>query len=104
MVTLFTINGKAYEDDVPILRAAVGDVHEWRISASWLEAHVMHLHATPFQVVSLTDRHGYARPFLPGRWMDTLIAPAGGELVVRVRFAFTGRTMFHCHLLPHQGK
>ena len=36
-------------------------------------------------------------------WRDTLLVPAGGAEVVRMRFRdFTGETVFHCHIVDHE--
>lgn len=36
-------------------------------------------------------------------WSDTVWVPAGARVVTRIRFdAFPGRSVFHCHILPHE--
>jgi FtsP/CotA-like multicopper oxidase with cupredoxin domain/peroxiredoxin len=36
-------------------------------------------------------------------WRDTLLVPAGGAEVVRMRFRdFTGETVLHCHIVDHE--
>lgn len=36
-------------------------------------------------------------------WSDTVWVPAGARLVTRLRFdRFAGRSLFHCHILPHE--
>ena len=39
----------------------------------------------------------------PLGWKDTVDIPAGGWVRIRIRFAdFTGRTVYHCHILDHE--
>ena len=36
-------------------------------------------------------------------WSDTVWVPAGARIVTRLRFnVFPGRSLFHCHILPHE--
>ena len=44
---------------------------------------------------------GQAQP--PGTIQDTIWIPAGSEVVIRMRFQqWTGKAVFHCHILPHE--
>ncbi|MBM3289560.1 MAG: multicopper oxidase family protein, partial [Candidatus Hydrogenedentes bacterium] len=37
------------------------------------------------------------------RWQDTVIVPGYGLVRVRIRFNhYTGKSVFHCHVLPHE--
>jgi FtsP/CotA-like multicopper oxidase with cupredoxin domain len=36
-------------------------------------------------------------------WEDTVPVPSNGEIVIRSRFLdFTGKTVYHCHILDHE--
>jgi FtsP/CotA-like multicopper oxidase with cupredoxin domain len=38
-------------------------------------------------------------------WQDTVTVPTRGQVTVRMRFTdFTGRTVYHCHILNHEDK
>ena len=107
ITSIFYINGDLYRGEgAPALHARVGDVHEWTLTAGWVTAHVMHLHAVPFQIVSYDKpgEHGGggAGAYLRGRWVDSVIVPAGGSVTIRLRFADHGPTLLHCHTLLHQ--
>jgi FtsP/CotA-like multicopper oxidase with cupredoxin domain len=42
------------------------------------------------------------------QWRDTVVIPAYGEVRIRIRFDYepgfnlNGKTVFHCHFLPHE--
>jgi FtsP/CotA-like multicopper oxidase with cupredoxin domain len=107
VASVFYVNGALYRGaGAPALRAAAGEVHEWTLSASWVSPHVVHLHAVPFQIVSYETERGGAAPvatgaFLAGAWVDSVLVPAGGRVVVRLRFVDAGATLLHCHTLLH---
>jgi FtsP/CotA-like multicopper oxidase with cupredoxin domain len=103
--SIFYINGELYRGGgTPALRAVVGELHEWTLSASWVSPHVMHIHATPFQIVSYEPENGSGAgnaSFLHGAWVDSVLVPAGGRVVIRLRFEDAGPTLIHCHTLLH---
>jgi FtsP/CotA-like multicopper oxidase with cupredoxin domain len=107
VTSAFYINGALYRGaGAPALAARTGEVHEWTLSASWVSPHVVHLHAVPFQVVSYEPERGSKAPagtgaFLAGAWADSVLVPAGGRVVVRLRFVDAGATLLHCHTLLH---
>ena len=40
---------------------------------------------------------------MPDSWEDTTPIPAFGEIVIRTRFLdFTGKYVYHCHILEHE--
>lgn len=93
----FFINGRQFDPNRIVAQPQVGTVEEWEIDNGTDEQHPFHLHTNPFQVVSINgapyDAHGY---------QDTVILPPGGSVVIRVAFQdFTGKTLFHCHILAH---
>ena len=51
-----------------------------------------------FEVISIG---GVTQP--PGTIQDTVWVPVGKPVVIRMRFRqFTGKSVFHCHILPHE--
>jgi FtsP/CotA-like multicopper oxidase with cupredoxin domain len=94
----FTIDGKRFDPDRVDQTVAVGTVEEWTLTNSSPMDHPVHLHVWPMQLVA---RGG--RPLEPPTWQDVVNVPARSEVTVRVAFdSFTGRTVYHCHILDHE--
>lgn len=94
----FFINGKQFNHDVVNTEAELGTVEEWTITNTSEEQHPFHLHIDDFQVISINGE-----PYDANSLQDTVPLPVGGEVVIRVRFSeFTGRFVYHCHILAHE--
>ncbi len=93
----FTIDGKAFDPDRVDQAVQVGAVEEWTlINASSMD-HPIHLHVWPMQIVA---QGGEALTDVV--WQDVVNIVPGGEVTVRIAFdRFSGRTVFHCHVLDH---
>ena len=110
------INGKGYDD--PITETIkLGNLEKWRFFNTSDDAHPMHLHLVQFQVV---ERQGFnaaalqkgtvaliGTPRKPhaneAGWKDTAIVVPGDVLTILARFeGYTGRYVFHCHMLEHE--
>ncbi len=110
------INGKGYDD--PITETIkLGSVEKWRFFNTSDDAHPMHLHLVQFQIV---ERQGFNVPdMLKGKvelvgaprkpraneagWKDTAVVIPGDALTILARFeGYTGRYVFHCHMLEHE--
>jgi FtsP/CotA-like multicopper oxidase with cupredoxin domain len=73
-------------------------VEEWTIRNTSGEQHPFHVHTNDFQVMSTNGRQN--RALSP---QDTVNLPVRGEVTVRMKFTdFTGKTVFHCHILNHE--
>ena len=112
------INDKGYDDPVTEI-TKLGQLEKWRFINTTDDAHPMHLHLVQFQIL---ERQGYDPPALAqgsgslkfvGRvrppapnesgWKDTAIVNPRDVLTILVRFeGFTGRFVFHCHMLEHE--
>jgi FtsP/CotA-like multicopper oxidase with cupredoxin domain len=99
----FMVNNAGYDElAVPIV-AQLGTAEEWSLQVpdahhGGSEGHPFHIHVNSFEVISI---NGTAQP--PGTLMDTIWIPAGGEVVIRQRFQqWSGKTVLHCHILPHE--
>lgn len=93
----FTINGKTFEEDRIDTPVEVGTVEEWTLTNSSPMDHPVHLHVWPMQVIEGPDR--IAAP----RWQDVVNVPAFGRIRVLIAFDdFTGKTVYHCHILDHE--
>lgn len=110
------INGKGYDDPVTE-RPKLGAFEKWRFINTTDDAHPMHLHLVQFQIL---ERQGFdPAAFVEGRlqlvgiprhpapnevgWKDTAIVNPRDVLTILVRFeGFTGRYVYHCHMLEHE--
>ncbi|MGD0910822.1 MAG: multicopper oxidase [Terracidiphilus sp.] len=110
------IEGKRYDDPVTE-KVTLGSVETWRFINATDDSHPMHLHLVQFQV---RHRQGFdigafrsgkleliGNPRPPaaneaGR-KDTAIVNPRDVLTILVRFeGYTGRYVFHCHMLEHE--
>jgi spore coat protein A len=110
------INDKGYDE--PITETVkLGSMEKWRFFNTTDDAHPMHLHLVQFQVL---QRQGFdlgallkgtvklignPRPPAPNEagWKDTAMVNPRDMLTILVRFeGFTGRYVFHCHMLEHE--
>ena len=110
------INGKGY--DAPVTEVVkVGSIEKWRFINNTEDAHPMHLHLVQFQILSrqgfnpVSLRSGALEsvgiPRLPAAneagWKDTAIVNPREVLTIIVRFeGYTGRYVFHSHILEHE--
>jgi spore coat protein A len=110
------INGKGYDEPVTEV-VKLGSLEKWRFINATEDAHPMHLHLVQFQIL---ERHGFnpsafqngtlvfvGTPRPPAAneagWKDTAIVNPREVLTIIVRFeGYTGRYVFHCHMLEHE--
>ncbi|WP_431473660.1 multicopper oxidase family protein [Ornithinimicrobium sp. W1665] len=92
----------------------VGDTEEWEIYNLTADAHPVHVHETPFQVLErreitveeaeyVTDVGG-PLPVPPGDRgrKDTVISYPGTVTRIRMTFTNAGQFVWHCHVLEHE--
>jgi spore coat protein A len=110
------INDKGYDDPVTE-HVKLGSIEKWRFINTTEDSHPMHLHLVQFQIL---HRQGFnAGAFLSGKlqfmgaprppqaneagWKDTAVVNPRDVLTIIVRFeGYTGRYLFHCHMLEHE--
>jgi spore coat protein A len=110
------INGKGYEDPVTEV-VKLGSVEKWRFINTTDDAHPMHLHLVQFQVLQrqgfnpaalrngALELVGNPRPPAANEagWKDTAVVNPRDVLTIIARFeGYTGRYVFHCHMLEHE--
>jgi FtsP/CotA-like multicopper oxidase with cupredoxin domain len=96
--TVFLIDGKPFDPDRIDQLVELGALEEWTIRNVSDEMHPFHIHVNPFQVVSVNGV-----PFEAKSYRDTVAIPPNGEFVFRSQFLdFTGKYVYHCHILPHE--
>ncbi len=111
------INDKGYDDPVTET-PTLGTMERWRFINMTDDAHPMHLHLVQFQVL---ERQGFdygaflhggelelvGTPRPPAEheagWKDTAVVTPKEVLTMLVPFdGYTGRYVFHCHMLEHE--
>ncbi len=102
----FGINGQLYDETAVPTQVKLGTVEEWTIQDNGhahdgtgsMEGHPFHIHANSFEVVSIGGQ-----AVEPGTIQDTVWVPHNVPVVIRMRFKeWTGKTVFHCHIIPHE--
>ena len=94
---IFAIDDKAFVEDRVDQTVKLGATEEWTIRNASPEWHPFHIHVNDFQVMSINGQPQ------PPHYQDTVPLPPNGEVVIRTRFAdFTGKFVYHCHILGHE--
>ena len=92
----FTINGRTFNPGRIDTRVALGSVEEWEFINPMMMDHPMHIHTNPFQVLGSDGSPIRA-------WKDVVLVRANSRIRVRTAFRdFTGKAMYHCHILDHE--
>ena len=94
----FTINGREYSEARTDTTVAAGTVEEWTLVNASPMDHPFHLHVWPMQLI---DDNGQAAASVDMR--DVVNLRANGRATVRIAFRdFSGRSVYHCHILDHE--
>ena len=94
----FTINGREYNEARTDTTVAAGTVEEWALVNTSPMDHPFHLEVWPMQLI---DDNGRASGSVVMR--DVVNVPANGRATVRIAFRdFSGRSVYHCHILDHE--
>ncbi|MBE9047481.1 multicopper oxidase family protein [Pleurocapsales cyanobacterium LEGE 10410] len=95
---VFLINGNAFDPQRTDTQAQLNTVEDWEITNTGMFDHPFHLHTNYFQIIS---RNG--QPETLNAWKDTVLVPIGETVRIRIPFRdFTGKTVYHCHILDHE--
>ena len=96
--TGFTINNQSFVMNRVNTRVRLNQVEDWHIINKASIDHPFHLHTNRFQIV---QRNSQVEPFRA--WKDTVAVGGYETVTLRVKFEdFTGRTVYHCHILDHE--
>ncbi len=102
----FLIDDRLFDPDRIDQEVEAGTVEEWRVVNEDVFQHPLHIHVNPFQVVDVKGipRGDTSWQTDPDIWWDTFRAPPKGEFTLRTYFRpdTPGKTVFHCHILPHE--
>ena len=94
------IDGREFDEGRIDQTVKLGATEEWRLRNTSEDWHPFHIHVNDFQVIEVNGE-----PFAAHSWEDTTPIPAFGEIVIRTRFLdFTGKFVYHCHILDHEDR
>ncbi len=83
----------------------LGDLEIWQFVNRTSTAHPIHLHLDHFQILERFLRGSGPTPLAPHElgWEDTVMVGPGENVSIMVKFNhFTGKFVWHCHLLEHE--
>jgi FtsP/CotA-like multicopper oxidase with cupredoxin domain len=93
----YLIDGQLYQEGRVDPTVKLGTAEEWRIVNNSDGIHPFHIHVNSFEVMGLPSDPSYRRLH------DTIWLPPFSSLTMRTRFkTWTGKTVYHCHVLPHE--
>jgi hypothetical protein len=94
----FVINGKVFDPNRVDVRARVGTVEEWTLVNDSKEDHPFHIHTNEFIVTKIGGKR-----VTPHVYEDVVRIPRGGTITMRTKIrTFTGKAVYHCHILFHE--
>ncbi|MGN6485660.1 MAG: multicopper oxidase domain-containing protein, partial [Thermomicrobiales bacterium] len=92
------INDTPFDPNVVNETVKLGALEKWTIQNTTTDIHPFHIHINDFQVISINGE-----PYDAPGWYDTVSVPAQGEIEILHQFLdFTGKYVFHCHILMHE--
>ncbi|MGV8856916.1 multicopper oxidase family protein [Rhodoglobus sp.] len=93
-----TINGRGFDAAHVDTTVQFDSVEEWLLTNTSTLDHPLHLHVWPMQVI---EQDG--QPVDSIMWQDVVNIPARSTTRVRIAFEdFSGKTVYHCHILDHE--
>jgi len=93
----YLVDGELYREGQVDPRVKLGTAEEWRIVNNSDGIHPFHIHVNSFEVMGLPSDPSYHRLH------DTIWLPPFSNLTMRTRFkTWKGKTVYHCHVLPHE--
>lgn len=94
----FTVNGRPFDPTRVDALVSANAIEEWTLTNDSPMDHPIHLHVWPMQLVAPADTVDDAPV-----WQDVVNVPARSSVRVLIPFEnFTGKTVFHCHILDHE--
>jgi FtsP/CotA-like multicopper oxidase with cupredoxin domain len=94
----FFINDREFDENRVDVSPKLGTVEEWTLVNATTEQHPFHIHVNDFKVISVGGQ-----PYSAKGEQDTVILYPMSPVVIRAPFDdFTGKFVFHCHILNHE--
>nr|WP_232004002.1 multicopper oxidase domain-containing protein [Mycobacterium gordonae] len=106
----FLIDGREYDMERIDQEVEAGTVEEWTMINEDIFQHPIHIHVNPFQVIDVQGIPPGDTSWLaerePDVWWDVFRLPPFGRYTLRTYFRpdVTGKTVYHCHILPHEDR
>ena len=96
----FYINGEQFNDEdlAPDETMQLNDVEQWKIENTTTFWHTFHIHINDYQLTKINGQrvHGL-------NYDDDVSIPPDGSVTMRTRPTdFTGKFVYHCHVLGHE--
>jgi suppressor of ftsI len=107
----FLINNMQYQENAVPTVVNQGAAEEWQLSVlgphhGGSEGHPFHIHVNSFEVISVTNNAVHppvVTTLPPGTIQDTIWVAERTTVTIRMRFKqWVGKSVFHCHILPHE--
>jgi spore coat protein A len=101
---LMLLDGKHWSDPATEI-ARLGETEIWEIENFTSTPHPIHLHSALFQLLERVDRLSGRMPLAEHElgWEDTVIVNPRELVRIIVPFEqFSGRFVWHCHMLEHE--
>lgn len=98
---IFYLDGQTFDPQRIDNTVTAGTVEEWTLINEDIFQHPFHIHVNPFQVIEINgEPSGYPEDV----WWDTFALPSFGSVKIRTYFRedIPGKTVYHCHILPHE--
>lgn len=93
----FLIGGRLYSETRIDNTVRMGTAEEWVLANNSDGIHPFHIHVNSFEVMGMPGSPEYHRLH------DTIWLAPFSELKMRTRFkTWKGKTVYHCHILPHE--
>ena len=94
----YRIDGRPFDERRVDQTVKINALEEWVLYNTSDEWHPFHIHINDFQVVAINGA-----PFTAHSYDDTYLIPPHGSFTMRSRFLdFTGKYVYHCHILFHE--
>jgi suppressor of ftsI len=93
----YLIDGELYQLAKVDPTVKVGTAEQWRLVNNSDGIHPFHIHVNSFEVIGLPSDPNYRRIH------DVIWLPPFSTITMRTRFkTWKGKTVYHCHVLPHE--
>jgi suppressor of ftsI len=94
----FRINGRLFNEHKVLASVFLNTTEEWTLRNTSPEYHPFHIHTNDFLIEKVNGK-----PVPIDGFHDTVPIPPHGNVLIRIRFrTFTGKAVFHCHILFHE--
>lgn len=102
--TDLTVNNLLYNEANVLFNLSVGSSDTWTVTnLMTTEGHPFHIHTNSMQIMSVNAPYAI-NPLVPTPYIaDTVWIPPAGSVTFQMRYKqWYGKTVFHCHKLPHE--